>query len=763
MTDHLLVVLRRGVDHQALQPLRQWLGVENVQTFAQLGIQRWTIGKGRTEAANWQRQLERLRRSELVRSVELDQRLWVEDLAFSLPNDPLLINKEGWGHEDENLQWSLINNGLDSGSFSDSILFDADIDAPEAWQFVAALPGEPKETVVAVFDSGIDWAHPDLQSRMWSNPGEIAANGIDDDQNGYVDDIYGYDFAHRDPDPMDSDPEQGGHGTHVAGIIGAAHNNSLGIAGINPYARLMAIKLLPSATYPPGTFTSGVIEAVDYAVKMGATVSNHSWGWSGPAKSSTAIRKAFRRAGKAGMLMVTANGNDINNIDYGGVWPAAIKMSQKITVAATDSLDRLSGFSNYGLGLAGIAAPGSQILSTLPRDAVDGPYGFMDGTSMAGPMVAGVASLIKSAYPKLKPAQIRARILKGVDQIDALADVVSSGGRLNAFKALHASAKDKLTEFSLSPQWKYGSQMRASGGALTGYGDEIWAQAGNQNNYDCLPMLFFDLPRLHQPIRSAEFQIQMTNFWTPASQERLEIRVNPAITPSEAIEYAQSYEDSAATHQELLQGDLLATVVLDKATYSGDQDTLLTVPFDAAGIARLNEWAGEANGRAFVLTVGIGGLRPVDALTGELLYGGISFSRSDADLPTLNLNFRKSASAPVVPEVGEGEGDTTPPQAPSLALVADTGSSNTDGITTNGSIRVSGLEPGATWQYSTDAGRNWATGFGDQFTLAEGNHFPGDVLARQIDLAGNISPVSEEFLRITVLGGDQDSWVPVPV
>ncbi|MBD1194958.1 S8 family serine peptidase [Vulcanococcus sp. Clear-D1] len=550
-----------------------------------------------------------------------------------------------------------------------------------------------------------------------------------------------------------------GHGTHVAGIIGATQNNGIGISGINPYARLMAIKILPSTK---GAWMSDLLESIDYAVKMGATVANHSWGWTGPKNSSKALEQAFKRAVKSGMFMATANGNDINNNDYQGKWPAAIKLPGKITAASTDAQDQLSGFSNYGLNVAGIAAPGSYIFSTLPRGSVDGPYGYLDGTSMASPMVAGVASLIKSAYPKLKPSQIASRILKGVDQINTLTNVVTTGGRLNAFKSLHSSAKDKLNEFTLLPQWKYGSQMRESGGTYTGYGDQIWAQAGNQNNYDCMPMLFFDLPRLKKPIRSADFQIQVTNFWTPATQELLEIRVNPGITPAEAIEYAQSYENGASTHQELLKGDLLATAVLDKATYNGDQSTRLTIPIDAEGIELLNDWAGEPNGRNMVLTVGIGGSRPVDPLTGELLYGGISFSRSDMDLPSLNLDFRKSAKARPSDQPDDiDNSDTTAPVALVLALAADTGNSSTDRITTNGNIRVTGIEEGATWKYSTDAGRTWLTGFGSSFSLGEGNYFPGDILARQIDTAGNISPLSDLFPKLTVISYDQDVWVPV--
>ncbi|MBD1194673.1 S8 family serine peptidase, partial [Vulcanococcus sp. Clear-D1] len=212
MTNDLVVVLRRNADPGDLRQLAQTLDVLAVQDFEQLGMQRWTIKADRSRPENWLRCVEQLKNSPLVRSVVPDQHFSLDDFSSALPNDPLLIVKGGWGYEDQNIQWSLINNGLFEGSFSSPTLYDADIDAAEAWQFVEALPGEPKETIVAVFDTGIDWAHPDLQANMWTNPGEVAGNRIDDDNNGYIDDVHGYDFANHDPDPMDSDPESSGHG-----------------------------------------------------------------------------------------------------------------------------------------------------------------------------------------------------------------------------------------------------------------------------------------------------------------------------------------------------------------------------------------------------------------------------------------------------------------------------------------------------------------------------------------------------------------------
>ena len=301
---------------------------------------------------------------------------------------------------------------------------DADIDAPEAWSITT---GDPT-TVVAVIDEGMDIDHPDLRDNIWINPGEIVGNNIDDDRNGYVDDVHGYDFANDDASVYDPEPISGKgdeHGTHVAGTIAAEGNNGTGVAGVNWQAQVMALKFME----PNGGSTSDAIEAINYAVANGARISNNSWGGGG---YSLALRDAIGRADTAGQLFVTAAGNDGTNNDTTPQYPCNYSNSNIICVAATDDNDALASFSNFGANTVDIAAPGVSILSTLPHNR----YGYYSGTSMATPHVTGTAALIKSQNSRLTDSQLRARILQFAEPKNSLQGKVATGGRLNAQAAL---------------------------------------------------------------------------------------------------------------------------------------------------------------------------------------------------------------------------------------------------------------------------------------------------------------------------------------
>lgn len=252
----------------------------------------------------------------------------------------------------------------------------ARVRAPQAWPV-----NRGAGAVVAVVDSGITLSNADLFPNVWMNANEIADNGLDDDLNGFVDDVYGADWVDRDGNPND----EAGHGTHVAGTIAAVADNGVGGAGVAPGAKVMPLRFLDRN----GAGNVGdAISAIEYAVTNGADVVNASWG--GTAYSAP-LEAAIRRAGEAGVVVVAAAGNDGNSNDAAATYPAAMNIPNLISVAATDRNDRLAHFSNYGRNTTHVAAPGAEILSTLG----DG-FGYYSGTSMAAPHVAGIVALLRS-------------------------------------------------------------------------------------------------------------------------------------------------------------------------------------------------------------------------------------------------------------------------------------------------------------------------------------------------------------------------------
>ena len=300
------------------------------------------------------------------------------------------------------------------------------IDMPKAWDISTGTGG----VVVGVIDTGCDLDHPDLISNLWVNTGEIPTNGIDDDLNGFVDDVHGYDFRNNDGNPSDDT----GHGTHVAGTIGAVGNNGIGVAGVNWSTRIMILKFLG----PSGGYISDAIESLNYAVMMkqqGVSVrlTNNSWGDSTqPGYYSPTMHNAIEASKDAGMLFVTAAGNNGKDNDAEPIYPASYDSSNIITVANTTSSDGKSGTSNYGATSVDLGAPGTGIHSTT----VGGGYGNKSGTSMASPHVAGVAALIWELMPDLSWQEVQSAIFIGTDSISSMQGITVTGGRLNAFGAL---------------------------------------------------------------------------------------------------------------------------------------------------------------------------------------------------------------------------------------------------------------------------------------------------------------------------------------
>ncbi len=334
-----------------------------------------------------------------------------------LPNDPMLST-----------QWHIQHAG------------DADIDLPEAWDVATGDPG----AIVAVLDTGVDWSHPDLQAAMWINTGETPDNMIDDDGNGWIDDLHGWDVGNDDNDPrpevyLEMGIDVGFHGTHCAGIAAAATNNAVGVAGAGWGCRLMGLKMNDSDGY---ITTEGLTEGVQYAVANGASVVSMSFG--GSFVDFGFMQALVDDAAAAGVVCVAAAGN---NNDATPMYPAAL--DGVISVGATNDLNQRASFSTYG-NWVDVAAPGQQIWSTVQSnyewdfltqllfmlsygwDGVN-PYMYCDGTSMACPLVAGVCALIKSVRPAYTPAEVLQRL---VETGDAIVFDQPLGVKVNAFAAL---------------------------------------------------------------------------------------------------------------------------------------------------------------------------------------------------------------------------------------------------------------------------------------------------------------------------------------
>jgi hypothetical protein len=384
--DRVIVKLKDGVQPSALTMrapharMKKSLRVHNLYVFE------------RTSKAHTLKSLIReLEASGLVEYAGPDYELH----ALRVPNDPLF--GELWG----------MHNAADH-----------DIDAPEAWDRAT----DASAVVVGVIDTGVDYTHPDLAANMWRNPGEVM-NGVDDDMNGYVDDVHGIDCITGSGDPMDDH----GHGTHVSGTIGGVGDNGIGVVGVNWRAQIMALKFLDANG---SGSTSDAIECVAYATAMRARgenvrVTSNSWGGGG---YDPGLELAIRESGERGILFVAAAGNSSSDNDLFPAYPASYPLDTIVSVAASTSSDELAYFSSYGATTVDLAAPGDGILSTWPG----AQYATLSGTSMATPHVSGVVTRLFAANPGALPADVKTLLLASVDPIPAFAGRMVSGGRLNA-------------------------------------------------------------------------------------------------------------------------------------------------------------------------------------------------------------------------------------------------------------------------------------------------------------------------------------------
>jgi serine protease len=331
-------------------------------------------------------------------------------------------------------QWGLDNTGQEINDYP-SAGPGIDIDAPEAWEMGTGNT----QVVVAMTDEGIDVNHPDLAPNMWTNPGEIPGNDADDDQNGFIDDVYGWDFFNDDATVFDGARDTSNqtdfHGTHTSGTVGAVGNNGQGVAGVCWNVRLMSTKFLEG-----GGATSNAISCIDYILAMkqrGVNVRAINASWGGGAYSA-ALYEAICAAGEAGILFCAASGNGGgNNVgddnDRYPAYPASYDLPNIISVGAWTRYNQPALYSNYGRTTVDLLAPGSIIASTGPN----GRYYYSSGTSMAAPHVTGAVTLIASLAPSLTAAQIKDVIMGTVQPVPTA--ICVTGGRLDLRAALAAA------------------------------------------------------------------------------------------------------------------------------------------------------------------------------------------------------------------------------------------------------------------------------------------------------------------------------------
>lgn len=409
----LLIKFREGTSKSKMSAFKSRSGVEHLQTLGSSGWQRVKLrGSGDVKRA-----------------------------AASLKNEPEIE------YAQPNYYYRLVATPNDPQWGNAGLYGLPKISAPAAWDLTTGS----SNVVVAVIDTGIRYTHEDLAANIWTNPGEIQGNGIDDDGNGFADDVYGYDFYFNDPDPID----EHGHGTHVAGTIGAVGNNMLGVVGVNWNVRMMAIKIYDADGF--GTTSAMLVSAYNYIRIMkergiNIRVTNNSYaGCDEACGYDQATKDGIDAMGAAGILNVFAAGNNGWNNDAAAApaYPAYYDSPSILSVASSTSTDARSSFSNWGPVSVDLAAPGSIILSTT--NGSNSSYGNSSGTSMAAPHVAGAAALLAGYNPSLSVASLKATLMNSGDPLTGWDTTpIKTNGRLNVSNALQSQTVCSLTLTSSS-------------------------------------------------------------------------------------------------------------------------------------------------------------------------------------------------------------------------------------------------------------------------------------------------------------------------
>ncbi len=423
--DEVLVKFADGINAQAVEGALAQVGAQAIETIEFVDVHHLKITSGK--------------------SVEkaVDDFSALPNVIYAEPNYIYSTEKTPNDSRYDQL-WAMSNTGQTGG------LSGADISAAAAWDIETGNG----QVIVGVVDTGIDFTHEDLAVNIYTNPGEDAwinpndpttGNGQDDDGNGKIDDWKGWNFVRNSNNPYDDNM----HGTHCAGSIGAVGNNNTGVVGVTWTVKMMPLKFLDSGG--SGTSTNA-IKAIEYATQMGVHILSNSWGGGG---ASTSMENAIKKANDAGILFIAAAGNDGTDNDLYPHYPSNYDVANVVAVAASDHSDNRAlwgsggggddgcGFvcsnavaatpgSNYGKTSVDIAAPGKEILSTVPGNS----YGVLSGTSMATPHVAGGAALLLSVNPNLSVADLKAALYNTVDPLDDFDNKVVSGGRMNVEAAV---------------------------------------------------------------------------------------------------------------------------------------------------------------------------------------------------------------------------------------------------------------------------------------------------------------------------------------